>query len=75
LPDSIYLYGTDYMSNDDVKKYFDRFGVQKITWLNDSSCTVQFENTDNAERAYQACALSSSEGLNINLSENADPRN
>lgn len=41
--DSLYLYGTDFMSTGDLKDYM---GIQYpdiyVTWINDSSCTIKF---------------------------------
>jgi hypothetical protein len=64
LPDTIYLYGVDYMSTFDIKTYFERFASEKealeVKWLNDSSCLVKFESEDFAKKAYSESALSSS---------------
>lgn len=38
--DTIYLYGTDDMSTDDVFKYFNDYGPECVEWINDSSCTI-----------------------------------
>lgn len=47
--DSLYLYGTDFMSTEDIKDYM---GVQFpdiiITWINDSSCTIKFVSQEQA---------------------------
>ena len=52
-PDTLYLYGVDYMSTDDIKGYFDRFGENKeVIWINDSSCRVKFESEEVALKAY-----------------------
>ena len=51
LTDSLYLYGVDFMSTDDVKTYFSRYNKQpegseepnaqlEVKWINDSSCVV-----------------------------------
>lgn len=37
--DTIYLYGTDDMSTDDVFNYFKDYGPSFVEWINDSSCT------------------------------------
>ena len=50
--DSLYLYGTDYMSTAEIHFYLIRFPDVRIQWINDSSCTLQFENAEEAERAY-----------------------
>lgn len=52
LSDSLYIYGVDYMSTEDVCSYFSRYSklafqeavdpeTFKITWINDSSCVVK----------------------------------
>lgn len=50
MEDSIYFYGVDYMSTQDIKSYFERFASNiealELTWLNDSSCKIKFESTD-----------------------------
>lgn len=56
--DTLYLYGVDYMSTDDINAHFNSFGEQRaVTWINDSSCRVQFESGEVARRAYKNCAL------------------
>ncbi|CDW76543.1 splicing rnp complex component [Stylonychia lemnae] len=83
--DAIYLYGVDYMSTDDIKKYFSKFGEsQDVIWINDSSCRVKFESSDIARRAYTASQLSSNSEQHSKLNigeamveqvEGVDPRN
>lgn len=55
LSNSLYLYGVDFMSTDDVKNYFHRYsqlaqGVESleseedqfnVKWINDSSCVIK----------------------------------
>lgn len=56
------------MSTEDIKKYFEGFGAPKeITWINDSSCRVKFENADFARKAYQAFALTTNTEQNTRL--------
>ena len=52
IPDSLYLYGTDYMSNKDIKYYLIHFPHVRIKWINDSSCTLNFASPEEADRAY-----------------------
>jgi hypothetical protein len=52
IPDSLYLYGTDYMSNKDIKIYLIHFPYVRINWINDSSCTLKFATPEEADRAY-----------------------
>lgn len=51
--DSLYLYGTDFMSTGDIKDYM---GIQfpdiYVTWINDSSCTIKFDSKEQAATAY-----------------------
>jgi hypothetical protein len=69
LKDSLFLYGVDYMSTDDVKKYFANYSSgpadanpeQKemvVKWINDSSCVVQLPSEDLARKAYDSLKLS-----------------
>jgi hypothetical protein len=64
LPDSLYLYGVDFMSTGDVRKYFKKyFGYNdtdgdNIKWINDSSCVIVFPSVDMAKLAYFELKLS-----------------
>ena len=66
VPDSLYLYGVDYMSTNDIKTYLERYTsagdkeALEVRWINDSSCTVKFESAEFAARALKEQALSSS---------------
>ena len=66
VTNKIYLYGVDYMSTMDIKQYFERFATSQdaltVAWLNDSSCTVQFESDEMSQKAYTDCALSAKPG-------------
>ena len=83
--DTLYLYGVDYMSTDDIKAHFNSFGEEKnVTWINDSSCRVQFESAEVARRAYKNLSLSTNSDQNTRLCigealvepvEGVDPRN
>ena len=54
IEDSLYLYGTDFMSTGDIKNYFGTlFPAVHIKWINDSSCTIKFETGEEAESAYK----------------------
>ena len=63
-PDTLYLYGVDYMSTFDIKSYFERFASTRdavvVNWLNDSACLVKFESIEQAAKAYSDSALTSS---------------
>eukprot|EP00347_Sterkiella_histriomuscorum_P000683 403374902 len=88
-PDTLYLYGVDYMSTDDIQSYIgDQFGGEsgvQITWINDSSCRIKFENEQLAQRAYQLSSMSSNTDQRTKLiigeamvdvqTEGVDPRN
>lgn len=62
LKDSLYIYGVDFMSTDDVKKYFGRYWKSeeveneeeaiKVIWINDSSCVVKLSSELKATKAY-----------------------
>jgi hypothetical protein len=57
--DTLYLYGVDYMSTDDIKQHFSGFGSNlEVIWINDSSCRVKFESPELTRKAYNACSLS-----------------
>ncbi|MDR3547018.1 MAG: nuclear cap-binding protein subunit 3 [Candidatus Pacebacteria bacterium] len=45
LPHTIYVYGLDSMSTDDVKMYFQKADVDAFSWLNDSSCILPRRRT------------------------------
>lgn len=68
IEDSLYLYGIDFMSTEDVNKYFERHNPQKVSWINDSSCTIKFETPEVAAKAYEVFSLSTnSEGSKIDI--------
>ena len=50
--DTLYLYGTDFMSTDEIKLYMMQFPDMKVQWINDSSCTLQFKSNEEAAEAY-----------------------
>lgn len=52
-PDTLYLYGTDFMSTRDIKFYIGtQFPNIQIQWINDSSCTILFESEEQANQAF-----------------------
>lgn len=40
------------MSTDEIKLYMMQFPEVRVQWINDSSCTLQFSNKDEAAQAY-----------------------
>jgi hypothetical protein len=44
--DTLYLYGTDKMSTEDVFKYFVEHKPRFVEWIDDSSCNVVFDNQE-----------------------------
>lgn len=50
--ETLYLYGTDKMSTEDVFKYFVEHKPRFVEWIDDSSCNVVFDD--------HGCALSRS---------------
>ena len=53
IENSLYLYGTDFMSTSNIKMYIGtQFPNVQITWINDSSCTLQFESNEVTQEAY-----------------------
>jgi len=73
------------MSTDDIKQYFERFGQSlDVKWINDSSCRVKFETTDEAKKAYVISSLSSNNDQHskvhigeamVEEADGVDPRN
>ena len=50
LSDTVYLYGTDFMSNKDINQYIGtQFPNHEIKWINDSSCTIKLATAEMAE--------------------------
>lgn len=43
-PDTLYFYGTDKMSTEDVFTYFGTFKPLFVEWIDDSSCNVFFSD-------------------------------
>ncbi len=50
--DTLYLYGTDFMSTDEINLYMMQFPDMKVQWINDSSCTLKFKSNEEAAEAY-----------------------
>ena len=50
--DTLYLYGTDFMSTDEINLYMMQYPDMKVRWINDSSCTLSFKSNDEAAQAY-----------------------
>ena len=57
LQDTLLLYGVDFMSSDDIKKYFKIHGEVEIQWLDDSQALVKFEDDQTAKKAYKDIRL------------------
>eukprot|EP00026_Physarum_polycephalum_P005145 Phypoly_transcript_05174.p1 GENE.Phypoly_transcript_05174~~Phypoly_transcript_05174.p1 ORF type:complete len:468 (+),score=90.56 Phypoly_transcript_05174:91-1494(+) len=51
--DTIYLYGTDDMTTEDIFAYFKDYGAACVEWINDSSCNIIFLDVHTAMRALQ----------------------
>jgi hypothetical protein len=51
--DTLHIFGTDTLSNDDVINYFknEGYGPSHIEWINDASCNVVFVDQFTAKRA------------------------
>mmetsp|Transcript_59678 Transcript_59678/g.82016 ORF Transcript_59678/g.82016 Transcript_59678/m.82016 type:complete len:114 (+) Transcript_59678:424-765(+) len=54
IPDTLYLYGTDYMSTKEIYEYLYSFPDANVKWINDSSCTVKLSSEEKANRLYEA---------------------
>lgn len=52
IEDMLYLYGTDFMSTDEINLYMFSFPDMKVRWINDSSCTLKFNSNEEAAKAY-----------------------
>lgn len=52
IEDTLYLYGTDYMSTDEINLYMYPYPEMKVRWINDSSCTLKFNSKEEAASAY-----------------------
>ena len=52
IEDLLYLYGTDFMSTDEINLYMLPFPEMKVRWINDSSCTLKFKSNEEAAAAY-----------------------
>lgn len=50
--ETLYLYGTDKMSTEDVFKYFVEYKPQFVEWIDDSSCNVVFDDHGSAAQAF-----------------------
>lgn len=58
IEDSLYLYGTDFMSTENIKEYMGlQFPDLSITWINDSSCTIKFNSADQAADAFKKFSI------------------
>jgi hypothetical protein len=78
VEDSLYLYGTDFMSNKDLSVYVGtRFPDVVIKWINDSSCTLKFESQEQAEQAYKTFSVrpAALRGASAETEEKVDERN
>ena len=51
------LYGVDFMSSDDIKKYFKVYGEVEISWLDDSQALIKFDKDETAKRAHKEIRL------------------
>jgi len=68
VPDSLYLYGVDFMSTDNVREYFSRYfrdsemtveeQNKAVIWINDSSCVIKLPSAERATKAYLELKLS-----------------
>ena len=53
----MHLFGVDFLSTDEIMKYFKAYNAQKIEWINDSSCNVKFESESYMQQAYHDLTL------------------
>eukprot|EP01017_Pseudomicrothorax_dubius_P003321 TRINITY_DN10449_c0_g1_i2.p1 TRINITY_DN10449_c0_g1~~TRINITY_DN10449_c0_g1_i2.p1 ORF type:complete len:419 (-),score=85.05 TRINITY_DN10449_c0_g1_i2:28-1284(-) len=57
-PDTLHVYGVDYMSESDVLRYFTTYNPIRVEWINDSSCNVVFSSPDEVRRTMMSLAIS-----------------
>lgn len=70
--ETLYLYGTDFMSTRDIKFYIGtQFPQIDIQWINDSSCTIKFPDNGQAEQAYMQYSVRPA-ALKVNLETNSE---
>ncbi|KAF7727484.1 hypothetical protein EC973_007462 [Apophysomyces ossiformis] len=53
-PNVLFLYGLDEMSTNDIKSYCKGLNMQRIEWINDSSCNLVFATKEEAVAAATA---------------------
>mmetsp|Transcript_18560 Transcript_18560/g.13321 ORF Transcript_18560/g.13321 Transcript_18560/m.13321 type:complete len:103 (-) Transcript_18560:594-902(-) len=54
IQDTLYLYGTDYMSTKEIYEYLYSFPTVTVNWINDSSCTLKLSCGELANKLYEA---------------------
>ena len=52
IENQLYLYGTDFMSTEEIRLHFMRYPRVFVNWINDSSCTLLFSTHEEAADAY-----------------------
>lgn len=52
IENQLYLYGTDFMSTEEIRVHFMRYPRVFVNWINDSSCTLLFSTHEEAADAY-----------------------
>eukprot|EP01017_Pseudomicrothorax_dubius_P036945 TRINITY_DN5357_c0_g1_i1.p1 TRINITY_DN5357_c0_g1~~TRINITY_DN5357_c0_g1_i1.p1 ORF type:complete len:233 (+),score=88.73 TRINITY_DN5357_c0_g1_i1:388-1086(+) len=59
--DTLHVYGVDFMSNQQVMRYFAAHTPLHIEWINDSSCNVVFKDNEDVEAAIATLCITKSE--------------
>jgi hypothetical protein len=56
--DVLHLFGTEEMSTDDVKRFFDTYDPHyKLEWVSDSACNIVFDSNSVAKDAYETYGI------------------
>ncbi|KAI9268130.1 hypothetical protein BDA99DRAFT_504925 [Phascolomyces articulosus] len=50
-PEAIFLHGLDEMSTKDIRAYCNNLPLEKIEWINDTSCNLVFADEEGAQQA------------------------
>ena len=58
--DTLYVYGVDKLSTENIFEYFEEYGPTFVEWINDSSCNVVFSDTFGTRRALEGLTQATS---------------
>ncbi|KAI9496972.1 hypothetical protein BDB00DRAFT_785080 [Zychaea mexicana] len=57
-PEALFLHGLDEMSTKDIRAYCSNLSLEKIEWINDTSCNLVFANKEAVEKAIEELLVS-----------------